>query len=101
MHPQAEADEGRGNQREHDGGVAEYRAAAQNVERIVETNAGAGNEDDVDLGVAEEPEEVLIEEGVAAFGGIEEVGVTPTRRSMASKVLAIITAGMAKMTMKL
>ena len=40
---------------------------------MVETNPGAGNEDDVDLGMPKEPKEVLAQQGVAAFGGIEKM----------------------------
>ena len=48
-------------------------AAGEKVATIVETIAGAWKKDEVDLGMAEQPEEVLIEEHVAADGGIEEL----------------------------
>ena len=37
-------------------------------------NPSAGNEDEVDLGMSEEPEQVLPEQRIAALGGIEEMG---------------------------
>ena len=40
---------------------------------IAETMPGRRDEDDVDLGVAEEPEQVLPEQRVAALGRVEEV----------------------------
>ena len=40
---------------------------------IDETNPERRDEDDVDLGVPEEPEQVLPEQRVAAFGRVEEV----------------------------
>ena len=55
-------------------------------------------EDDVDLGVAEEPEQVLPEQRVAALGGVEEMRADEPVEDRGS-VLASITAGIAKMIM--
>ena len=56
---------------------------------IVDTMPSRRDEDDVDLGVAEEPEQVLPEQRVAAFGRVEEVGADqPIERS--ASVLASI-----------
>ena len=38
------------------------------VATIIDTKPSAGHEDDVDLGMAEEPEQVLPEQRVAALG---------------------------------
>ena len=77
---EAEADESSGDECEHHGRVAEDGTAGEGLD-----NGGdepeCGDEDDVDLGVAEEPEEMLPENRIAALGGIEEVrGHEPIER---------------------
>ena len=55
-----------------------------NVAMMDDTNPGRRDEDDVDLGMAEEPEQVLVEQRVAAFGRVEEVRADQCDRSAAS-----------------
>ena len=72
VRPDAEADEAGREQGQHDQPVADQRRLRESVATIIETRPGGGQEDDVDLRVAEEPEEVLPEQRVAAAGGVEE-----------------------------
>ena len=97
MHPQAKSDKTGGDQREHHGGITENPSP-----RICNHNGGndakGRNENDVDLRVAKEPKHVLVKQWVAALGGIDEMGADRAVVQQ-KKVLAIITAGMAKMIM--
>ena len=70
--PQAEAEEAGRDQRQHQRRVAEDRPPRERRDDRRD-DAERGQEDDVDLGVAEEPEQVLPQQRVAAFGRVEEV----------------------------
>ena len=74
MYPEAEGDKA---------GRDERQAPAPDIRRHAGATEGgddgrddrrARNEDDVDLGMSEPPEEMLIEQDVATDGGIEELG---------------------------
>ena len=69
MDPEPEREEAGGDQREHDRRVAEHGPAREGGDDR-RHEAEARQEDDVDLGMAEEPEQVLPQESIAAFGGI-------------------------------
>ena len=58
-------------------------------------HADCRQEDDVDLRMAEEPEQVLPQQHIAAFGRVEEVRADKAVEDKA--VLAIMIAGMARM----
>ena len=64
--------------RDRRGGVDHRRVAEQRLARErrddLRDHAERGDGDDVHLGVAEEPEDVLVQHRVAAAGGVEEVG---------------------------
>ena len=77
--------------------VAEDLAAGERREDRGD-DPGRRDEDDVDLGVAEEPEQVLPEQRVPPSAGLKKW--VSTSRSRASMRLDSITAGMAKTTMK-
>ena len=51
--------------------IAEHRLAAEGRDDLAD-HAEARQDHDVDLGVAEEPEQVLVEHDVAAARGVEE-----------------------------
>ena len=57
-------------------------------------HAEAGQDDDVDLGAAEEPEQVLKEQRITAALRIENV--VPKLRSVSSMVMAPASTGSAK-----
>jgi hypothetical protein len=59
----------------------------------------AGSIEDVDLGVAEDPEEVLPEDGLAAGGQVEEVGAELAVEHQCS-MSATVMAGKARMMRK-
>ena len=84
------------DERQHDRQVAEHRPPRERGDDRRD-DAGARDEDDVDLGMAEEPEQVLPQQRVAAVLDVEEVGADEPIEDEA--VLASITAGMAKSTM--
>jgi hypothetical protein len=65
VHPQAEAEHAGADQRQHDQPVAD-EARLGDRRHHHRDQTGRRQEDDVDLGVAEQPEQVLPEERVAA-----------------------------------
>ena len=69
--PDAEAQQADADRGEHEGPVAEQWLAAEHREDLA-YHAHRRKDDDVDLGVAEEPEDVLPQDRVAADAGIEE-----------------------------
>jgi hypothetical protein len=72
MHPQTERKQPGCEQGEHHQGIGEYRAARERGnDRGHHTQRR--DENDVDLGMAEEPEQVLPQQRVAAFRRIVEV----------------------------
>ncbi len=72
VHPQSEADEPGRHERQHHRGIAEHRTPRERRDDR-RHHAERRHDDDVDLGMAEEPEQVLPQERVAALGGIVEV----------------------------
>jgi hypothetical protein len=60
-------------QRQHHQRIAEHLAPGERLGDLAD-EADRGDEDDVDLGMAEEPEQVLPEQRVAALGRIVELG---------------------------
>ena len=85
------------DQRQHHRRVAEDRPARERRDDRRD-HAERRHEDDVDLGMAEEPEQVLPQQRVAAFGRVEEVRADqPVEDQRACS--PSITAGIAKMTM--
>ena len=73
MHPDPEADERGRHRRQRDPRAARPSGGRANVGMIWRDDPQRGQEDDVDVGVAEDPEEVLPEQRVAALRRIEEV----------------------------
>ena len=69
----AEAHERGRDQREHHRRGSRRSCRRENVAMIVDDHPERRNEDDVDLGMAEEPEQVLPQQRVAAFRLVEEV----------------------------
>ena len=72
MHPQAEGQHAGRDRRHHQRQVAEHRPAREGRQDRGD-HADRRQEDDVDLRVAEEPEQMLPQQHVAAFGRIEEM----------------------------
>src|SRR5207302_10368667 len=72
MHPEPEREKRRRDQGQYQRQVSENRPAGEgrNYRR---DDARRRQEDDVNLGMAKEPEKVLPEENVAAFGWVEEM----------------------------
>ena len=66
----------------HHRGVAEQRLAREGRHDLRDDAEGRQNHD-VDLGVAEEPEDVLVHHRVAAAGGVEEARCRSGGRSAA------------------
>jgi hypothetical protein len=58
---------------EHHRPVAEQRLAREHGDDLAD-DPEDGQDDDIDLGVAEEPEDVLVEDLAAAGGDVEELG---------------------------
>jgi hypothetical protein len=71
MRPDAEADEAGREHGQHDQPVTDELGARDGRDDHAH-HAGGGQEDDVDLGMAEEPEQMLPEHRIAAARGIEE-----------------------------
>ena len=71
--PDGEAEEADDGTREDDDRVTEERLAGEGRENF-RNDTHRGEHEDVHLGVAEDPEEVLPQDGLAAGGGVEEVG---------------------------
>ena len=72
VRPDAEADEADGDRRSDHGGIAEDGLAREDGDDLVGEGEG-GQDEDVDLGMAEDPEEVHPQDGGAAGLGVEEV----------------------------
>jgi hypothetical protein len=72
VHPETEADERGRDERQHDREVAEHRPPGER-RHDRRDDAGAWDEDDVDLRMPEEPEHVLEQQRVAAAIGVEEM----------------------------
>ena len=94
--PDAEADERGRDHRQDDDRIAERPAPREGRDDRA-TKPGRGQEDDVDLGVAEEPEQVLPQQRVAALGRVVEV--RPDQAVGQQHADASATAGIAKITM--
>ena len=73
MDPQPEADEPYRDDRHDNGRISEHPTSREGRENRRE-NSRAGNENDVHLGMSEEPEQMLIQNRIAPFGLIEEMG---------------------------
>ena len=71
VHPEAETQHRQRHGSRHDIAVAKQRGAGHDRQDGGD-HSGGGKEDDVDLGVAEQPEEVLPEEGITAVFHLEE-----------------------------
>ena len=71
VHPNAEAQEGERNDRDDDRPVADQRPVGEDRDDRRQ-HAGHGQEDDVDVRVAEQPEQVLPEQRIAAARRVEE-----------------------------
>jgi hypothetical protein len=71
VHPQPEAHEGGGDDGEHHERVTDHGAAGERL-HDVRDHADGRHEHDVDLGVAEHPEDVLPEQRLATELGVEE-----------------------------
>ena len=71
VRPDHEAERRDGDHRIDHRQVAEDRLAREGRDHVAD-DAEARHDDDVDLGVAEEPEDVLVEHRVAAARGVEE-----------------------------
>ncbi len=97
MHPEPETDETGGDDGENHGGVSEDFAARVGADDLRDETQ-RGNEDDVHLRMSEEPKDVLVEQGSPPSAGLTKC--VATVRSERRNELAIMTAGMAKMTMK-
>ena len=69
--PNSKADEASGDHRQHHDFVADQPLLRDRDDHRRHHRRG-GDEDDVDVGVAEEPEQVLIQQRVAATGGVEQ-----------------------------
>src|ERR1043166_7721209 len=72
MDPHTETDKARSHDRDHNWRVSEDATSREALHKRG-NDGGSRKEDDVDLGVAEEPEQMLVQENVPTFGGIEEV----------------------------
>jgi hypothetical protein len=70
--------------------IAEHRLPGEGRDDVAD-HAEAGQDQDVDLGVAEEPEQVLVEQRVAAAG--RRKNVVPKLRSVSSMVMAPASTG--------
>ena len=86
------------DQREHHGHDSRTRGRRANVGTIAEIMPSAGQEDDVDLGMAEEPEQVLPQQRVAALGRVEELRADQPVGDQ-ERCCASITDGMANRIM--
>ena len=71
--PHAESKKSRGHDRDHDRRVSENATSRETVHQSGH-NGGSGKKNDVNLGMSEEPEQVLVKENVAAFRGIKKLG---------------------------
>ena len=71
VHPDAEAQEGERDDRDDDRPVADQRPVGEDRDDRRQ-HAGHGQEDDVDVRVAEQPEQVLPEQRIAAARRVEE-----------------------------
>src|SRR5258708_40320622 len=71
VRPHHEAQKANGDGGPGDGGVAEDRLAREDRQHLL-NHAEGRQDEDVDFGMAEEPEEVLPEQWVAAGGGLRE-----------------------------
>ena len=70
--PQAEGEDAGSDERQDDDRIAENRPPRERRHDLAD-EAGCRQEDDVDLGVSEEPEQVLLEQRVAMLDRIEEL----------------------------
>jgi hypothetical protein len=73
MAPDAEADEADGDTRENHDRVAEERLAREGRQDFRHI-AHRGQNQNIHLGMAEDPEQMLPEDGLAAAGDLEEIG---------------------------
>ena len=73
MGPDHEADHANGNQGIHHAEITEDGFLGEGRDDLAD-HAEAAEDHDVHLGMAEEPEQVLKEDRIAAMGGIEERG---------------------------
>ena len=73
MNPNAKSQKASGDDGQNDRRVPKYMAARINGHERGH-DGGTGKKNDVDLGMPEEPEQVLIKKSVPAFGGIKELG---------------------------
>ena len=71
--PEAEGEKAHRDQRKHQRQIAEHRTSRERDDDRRD-HAGRRQEDDVDLRMAEEPEQVLEQQHVAALGRVEDVG---------------------------
>ena len=94
MHPQPERQEAGGDQRQHDRVVAEHRPPRERRDDRRD-EAERRDEDEVDLGMSEEPEQVLPEQRSPPSAGLKKC--VPSMRSNCTRLAASITIGIAKM----
>ena len=97
VHPHAEADEADGDERRDDPDVAGERPAREHRDDHRD-HAGRGDEEDVHLGMAPEPEQVLVQQRAAAARRARRTRCRRGGRARAAPA-AIVTAGTAKITM--
>src|SRR5204863_9385549 len=74
VHPQPETDECRRDERKHHHRITENAPAGKRLYNH-RNHSGRRNENDVNLGMAEEPKQMLVQQRVAAFGRIKKMRV--------------------------